>query len=299
MLVAVRLKGDITPDFESEFLRWTKMHFRDLLNVDKSWSDSATVRPISHESRFTSPHEGSKYSHTDFEKLAPYMYITHLNDISYVHSQSYAGLSRRYDLENTRALEAGEEPVGCKENRSVFEVCKAEFGVFEVCKAESRVFELVDGKSGMFTVYPPSFINEISAEASLILVDPLGGPSFQNLEQPGEKQSHLVGIYLPPSRDDAASVQEELVDNLSKALSLISSEILTSLYKYAGDAAQPPGTPVLPGLEEGSHFIAAMVISGEANNGSVRGEIEKSVEKVVGNEDEGWWGVWEGELFLQ
>lgn len=129
MLVHPRLK-DPSAEMASTFKKWARLHFRDLINVPHE------AGPIHRITRFVAPTEpSSKYSHGDNDKLGPYLITIHMDDISMVHGKGYLeDVTRRLDVENTRALGKDEEKVfepGVGEGRIVFEIVDAGFAIYE------------------------------------------------------------------------------------------------------------------------------------------------------------------------
>lgn len=126
MLVNPRLKTP-SPDSAATFLRWTKLHFRDLLNIPSHPTHGRLTRCL----RFVVPDDNNdtNYSHTNPETLPPYLYTCHIDDIGIVQSQAYYDVSRKLDLESTRDLGEGEEKVG--REGMVFDIVDAEFAIYE------------------------------------------------------------------------------------------------------------------------------------------------------------------------
>jgi hypothetical protein len=123
MIVHPRAKAPVPENLET-FRKWSRIHFRDLLQA----------RDITHATRFVAPPEDDKFSHTDNSKLGPLLYTWGLDDISVIQGNDYFAPPRQLDLENTRKLVDGEEPV--ERQGSVFDVVDAGFAVYEECKNE-------------------------------------------------------------------------------------------------------------------------------------------------------------------
>jgi hypothetical protein len=141
MIVHPRLldPSDVTSD---HFLKWTKLHFRDLLNTNyfPSTDPSSAAPRVTNQCRFAVPHVSpdltplSGYSHTDQSLKSPYFYTTIMDDISITQTDPYLGISRALDLEKTRPLLDGEVPVasGRDETAMVWNVVNAEFSVLKL-----------------------------------------------------------------------------------------------------------------------------------------------------------------------
>ncbi|KAF2729126.1 hypothetical protein EJ04DRAFT_502895 [Polyplosphaeria fusca] len=125
MLVHPRLHAP-SPKTALTFLRWTKVHFRDLVLLP------ASPGIFTHCLRNVAPVDDAKYSHTAGKGMSPYFYTIVLDDVHALHSQAYADVSRKLDLEHTRALVEGEEAVssGLGEEAMVWDVVDARFAVF-------------------------------------------------------------------------------------------------------------------------------------------------------------------------
>jgi len=131
-----------TPTETLHFLRWTKLHFRDLLNISHAAASALSPAPetakVIRECRFNAVTSSSEAGPNKAEegkekKPQPHLYTTHVTDLRIFQSSAYTDdVSRRLDLENTRTLEDGEEAVGegVKEGASVFDLVGADFGVF-------------------------------------------------------------------------------------------------------------------------------------------------------------------------
>jgi hypothetical protein len=117
---------DPSPSNAATFLRWTKLHYRDLLSLPAAAEDGGHVLRAM---RFTSLDGNDKYGHAAPTE-SKYFYLVLATSISAFLTPEYYAMSRRLDLENTRKLADGEEPVGCKEGM-VFDICNAKFSVYQ------------------------------------------------------------------------------------------------------------------------------------------------------------------------
>ena len=126
MLVHPRLHNP-SPANATTFLRWTKLHFRDLLNIP----EYATLGRVARTLRFTAPDNDNRYSHVDGEGLSKYTYTCVVDDIGILQTQAYYDVCRALNLEDTRKLGKEEEKVGYEEEgKMVFDVVDAKFAVF-------------------------------------------------------------------------------------------------------------------------------------------------------------------------
>lgn len=127
MIIGPRLR-DPTPSNTTTFLRWTKLHFRDLLNQPIDPTLGHQTKAL----RFAAPDEDPKYSHDESKGYSTYFYQCVLDDIRLVHASPYHEISRVLNLEKTRELDEGEEAVGYeKEDAMVFDLVDAKFAIFE------------------------------------------------------------------------------------------------------------------------------------------------------------------------
>ncbi|KAI4631633.1 uncharacterized protein J4E87_002339 [Alternaria ethzedia] len=116
LLVHPRLH-DPTPANATTFLRWTKLHFRDMLNIPDTGSGRVTQ-----DLRFVAPEGDDGYTHTHDKKkeegeggksaMPKYLYTCLMDDIAFLKTEPYMGVSRRLNLEKSRNLEEGEVGVG-------------------------------------------------------------------------------------------------------------------------------------------------------------------------------------------
>ncbi|KAF2869508.1 hypothetical protein BDV95DRAFT_102678 [Massariosphaeria phaeospora] len=155
MLVHPLLRSPDGLDTSDLFLRWTKMHYRDLLDIPWTREHGRFVRTCRFATPPTSPSEDANaspsYSHANHYSASPfstdsppkhpvYVYTSHVEDIGIVRAQPYYDVSRKLNVEETRALKEGEEGVGGKESgreglgegSMVFEICDAGFAIWEL-----------------------------------------------------------------------------------------------------------------------------------------------------------------------
>lgn len=117
MLVRTRI---ITPRSftRDQYHAWTRLHFKDLLDMSSSSSCTLTTR-------FTATEPVPLGDQWNW----PYFNTIHLPDIGILQGKEYSEVSRALDLENTRALVDGESPVG--KPGLIFNVVDAAFAVYE------------------------------------------------------------------------------------------------------------------------------------------------------------------------
>lgn len=128
-------------------------------------------------------------------------------------------------------------------------------------------------------------------------------PTFQKVPIPdllktlgdGDPKSHLIAVTLSNPNLPAHSVLglQSKVLEATKGLPAI-SKTYTSVYKYAGDEAQPPGHP--PVTYAPDSWLILVLVEGEGRKG-----IEAKVDEVLGDwkGGEARWGVWGGEIFME
>lgn len=124
------------------------------------------------------------------------------------------------------------------------------------------------------------------------------GKSFQNLALPdpskmydgGLSGSYLVQLLLP---EKGPEVQAAVVQKVSDQ----GREVFSSVYKYAGNEAQPPGHPGIDGVD-GGWLVMVLLVGEEGKVGEIEGKVNEVLKKE-GVDGKGSWGVWVGELFMQ
>jgi len=122
-IVCPRLNED-TPETRSLFRRWTKLHMRDTLSLPKDEYLGGASKML----RYTRSTNGGGEE---------YFYTIVLDDVRLPGTEKFQNVSQRLDLENTRELSEGEEPV-LREGEErigtepmVFSIVKPVVGVFE------------------------------------------------------------------------------------------------------------------------------------------------------------------------
>ena len=117
MLVRTRITTPRTFT-RDQYHAWTRLHFKDLLDMSSSSSCTLTTRFIA-----TEPVPlGDQWNW-------PYFNTIHLPDVGILQGKEYSEVPRALDLENTRALVNGEMPVG--KPGLIFNVVDAAFAVYE------------------------------------------------------------------------------------------------------------------------------------------------------------------------
>jgi hypothetical protein len=142
LLVHPRLH-DPTPTNATTFLRWTRLHFRDLLDMPDTGSGHVT-----RDLRFVAPDSDDAYTHKKEEDGAgeevmrpKYMYTCLVDNLAVLKGEAYNGVSRRLNLEKTRGLKNGEVGVEAQEEegeeKMVFDIVDAKFAVYEEVESGS------------------------------------------------------------------------------------------------------------------------------------------------------------------
>ncbi|KAF2193801.1 hypothetical protein K469DRAFT_691314 [Zopfia rhizophila CBS 207.26] len=117
MLVRTRITTPRTFT-RDQYYTWTRLHFKDLLDMSSSSSCILTTR-------FTATEPVPLGDQWNW----PYFNTIHLPDLGILQGKEYLEVSRALDIENTRALVDGESPVG--KPGLIFDVVDAAFAVYE------------------------------------------------------------------------------------------------------------------------------------------------------------------------
>ena len=280
LLVQPRLR-DVTPSNASTFFRWTKLHFRDLLNVPDTGSGQVT-----HALRFCAPESDDQYTHNEKEGSLPkYMYTCVVSDIGHLKADGYNGVSRKLNLEKTRDLEKGEEGVGFREDG----------------EGGAMVFDIVDAK---FAVYEE-------------MGSPAMEPSFQMLPthlttKSGKgPKSVMVAVHvdLPQATttidvDTVPKALQSSLFTLVKAAVPPTLEPYSSLYRWSGEDAQPEHHPLISKDGRGEWMVLLLLVDEEGKTlirehavMLVQGWVNEERGKLDGGKIE--FGVWEGEVLMK
>ncbi|KAH8725283.1 hypothetical protein GQ44DRAFT_826746 [Phaeosphaeriaceae sp. PMI808] len=258
MIVHPRLHDD-TPENAATFLRWSKLHFRDIVSVPQD----ADVGRMPLASMYIAPDGNALYGH-EASKISKFFNVIYATSIPVFKSPQYYAMSRRLDLENTRALGEGEEVVCCEEGKMVWDVVDARFVIYEL------------EKSANFD----------------------GVKSLQTREtMPGSKS--LVGVAFTSDNtgDAVLKVQQSLLGFLSNQ-SPEGIRMFSDLYRNAGASAQPDMHPVIDKAEVGGGEWLVLVLLVDENDKHGVEDVEKAVEawaekeKGVGVQ----YGVWGGAI---
>lgn len=264
------------------FRRWTALHFRDLLNCPPS---KPGAEGITRALRYTN----------DSGDL---LYTIHADDIGVWNTQPYYEISRRLDLENTRALGPHEVKVlekGCgfEKEAMVWDIVDARFGIFEEYRGRG-----VEGNEGRS-------YQHVSLEA-------LGKGEDERVS--GEAGCALITLTYTAAMD-GGSEEEELPSQM-KALWDVVFEILYDLYGIEGfmcsgfyrerGDGQPDLHPRIGEGEDGSgEWVGCVFVEGcvdQAARERFREGVEGGIERLKEEEGEKGWdvkvGVWRGDLFV-
>jgi hypothetical protein len=252
-----------SPSNASTFLRWTKLHFRDLLNIPADTSSGAKVTSCM---RLTAPDTAINYSHEEKQGVRPaYTYTCFVNDISVLKSKPYYDVSRKLNLELTRPLGKGEEAVGFPDKDAmVFDIVDAKFAVYE-CEThdpgvEDRSFQ--DIPATMF-----SSAGE-SPKAAPVLV----------------AQVHFMVINVEPEHEvgRAISARVSLFRHLEG--SFPKYKVYASLYRWAGKEAQPRDHPLID-VEKSARWMIMVCLESDGKMGLPQMLLDSVIEQWVNKDD--------------
>lgn len=261
------------------FRRWTALHFRDLLNCPPS---EPGAEGITRALRYTN-------------ESGDLLYTIHADDIGIWKTQPYYEISRRLDLENTRALGAAEDAVlreGCGfgEGAMVWDLVDARFGIFE--EYTGKGVERVEGE-----IY-----QHVSKEA-------LGRPEEERVGgAPGCALLTLTYTAATDGGEELPRVMKVLWEKVFEVLWElygVAGFMYSGVYRERGDA-QPDLHPLVGEGEDGRGewvgcFFVKGVVEEEAREKfrkGAEGEIKRLREEEGGK---GWdvkVGVWRGDLFV-
>lgn len=168
-------------------------------------------------------------------------------------SQGYKDNCKRLDLENTRELLPGEEPVGCKAEMMVFDVCNAQFSIYE-----------------------------------LVGEDMAKGYHSHPKRQKGQRKV-LVAVNVNGDGDEAREVLSGIAKDVESATK---GEVYASLYKHAGEEAQPYMHPPIEKADVGGgKWLGLVAIVGEEGLGVE--EVQIVLKEREGKRGASKIGVWE------
>ncbi|CAG5172887.1 uncharacterized protein ALTATR162_LOCUS7540 [Alternaria atra] len=281
LLVNPRLR-DPNPDNADTFLRWTKLHARDLLNVPDSGSGHVT-----HGLRFCAPDSDDRYSHAEEDETMPkYLYTFPVSDITFLKGEAYNGVSRKLNLEKTRELESGEEAVGFpeqgKDEAMVFDIVDAKFAVYE--EVESAWL----GSEDSFQKLPTHLTSRGGTGPKSVLV-------VVHVDLP---QAHTTtGVEIVPE-----ALRSSLL-NLVKAAVPPALKPYSSLYRWSGVEAQPDHHPLISKDGRGNWMVLLLLVDEEGKTlirehaaMLVQGWVQEERGKLGGGKID--FGVWDGEVLM-
>ncbi|KAL1795084.1 hypothetical protein ACET3X_006900 [Alternaria dauci] len=282
LLVHPRLH-DPTPSNAGTFFRWTKLHFRDLLDVPDSGSGQAT-----YALRFCAPDSDDKYTHNEKEGPLPkYMYTCVVSDIGYLKTDAYNEVSRKLNLEKTRDLEKGEEGVGFQDD----------------AEGEAMVFNIADAKFAVYEeIGSPATTTETSFQALPTHLTTRGGVA---------PKSVLVAVHVDLPQGTTAMDVDAVPKALQSSLfNLIKTAVppalkpYSSLYRWSGEDAQPDYHPLISKDGRGEWMVLVLLVDEEGKTlirehavMLVQGWVNEERGKLDGGKIE--YGVWEGEVFMR
>jgi len=261
-----------------------------MLNIPDTGSGHVTQ-----DLRFVAPEGDDGYTHTHDKKeqgedgkraMPKYLYTCLMDDIAFLKTEAYMGVSRRLNLEKSRKLEEGEMGVGFLEEeegeeKMVFDIVDAQFAVYEEVGGLGR-----EGEKP-FQRLPKHLTSRMGAAPKSVLVTvyidvPLG-----------------VGM-------DRDTVPQALHDSLLSRFKAVVPPALKpylSLYRWAGVEAQPEAHPLI-GKDGRGEWMVLLLLVDEEGETLVRGHavmlVEGWVEQERGKAGVGGieFGVWEGEVFM-
>ncbi|KAJ4992157.1 hypothetical protein SVAN01_02478 [Stagonosporopsis vannaccii] len=279
-IVRPKLHED-TPENRALFRRWTKLHMRDTLSLPHDEDLGGASRML-------------RYTRSTTSRGEEYFYTIVLDDVRLPGTEIFQSVPQRLDLENTRELGEGEEPVlregderaGTKP--MVFSIVKPVVGIFE----EVYNAELDRVKNELWTSY-----QTLPGEIAMLENAPrcrLVTLTF----------NALLSTNL--SARTVGKIHSSLVSYLATATQTM---LYTTLYTHSVEAQ--PGK--LPEIAEGEHgrgnWVACVLVGEDADsklsrNGleGVEGQVEEWFKRIrLGGAMEGVdvkTGVWKGDLFM-
>jgi len=249
---------------------------------------------VTQDLRFVAPEGDDGYGHDKKEAgeggkgaMPKYFYTCLMDDIAFLKTEAYMGVSRRLNLEKSRNLEEGEVGVGFLEEEEEGE--------------EKMVFDIVDAR---FAVYEE--VGGLGREGEM---------PFQRLPKHlasrmgAAPKSVLVAVYIDVPLGVGAerdTVPRGLHDSLFARFKAVVPPALkpySSLYKWAGVEAQPDSHPLI-GKDRRGEWMVLLLLVDEEGETLVRGHavmlVEGWVEQERGKVRDGRieFGVWEGEVFM-
>lgn len=293
LLVHPRLlhgSGDSSP----YFWRWTKLHFRDMINMSAGQHSNGKVTSCL---RFARSDEGNGYGHNPEGDTKPmFVYACLVDNLDVLKSKAYDDVSRALNLETTRKLGEDECPVGYSEG-------------LEQEGKEPMVFDIVDAKFAVYEEIPTG-----------------GGPTFQNLPpdllsplgtMPATLSTYLIAVNvgLPASAgDDMKKISEMLLGRLRKLLPAY-IKTYSSLYCWKGKEAQPKDHP-FTNAEKNAGWMFMICVSGAIGPisnviewlpkdvfdravSSLGYGVDVQVGEMVGQDVPRGYGIWEGNIFMR
>ncbi|EMD66908.1 hypothetical protein GGP41_005454 [Bipolaris sorokiniana] len=293
LLVHPRLLHE-SGDFSPYFWRWTKLHFRDMLNMS---SDKDSDGKVTSCLRFARSDEGNGYGHNPEVDTKPmFVYACLVDNLDILKSKAYDDVSRVLNLETTRELGEDEYPVGYS-------------GRLEQEGKEATVFDIVSAKFAVYEDIPTG-----------------GGATFQNLPpdllspsgtMPDTLSTYLIAVNvgLPVTAgDDMRKISDMLLGRLRKLLPNF-IKTYSSLYRWKGREAQPKDHPFTD-AEKNAGWMFMICVSGPIGPfsditewipkdvfdravGSLGYGVDVQVGEMVGKDVPRSYGIWEGNIFMR
>ncbi|KAJ5026358.1 hypothetical protein J3E71DRAFT_399217 [Bipolaris maydis] len=279
LLVHPRLihKGGL---YSSEFCRWTKLHFRDMLKMS---SDKHSDGKVTSCLRFIRSNEGQGYGHDPEGDTKP----------MFVYSKAYDDLSRVLNLENTRELNQDEYPVNYSGNlgneATVFDIVSARFAVYE---------DISLGREESFQDLPRDLLSPSGAKHETL-------------------STYLIAVNVgldKDAREEMVRISWMLWGTLRKFLPAF-IKTYPSLYRWKGKEAQPKDHP-LTDAEKNAGWMLMICVSGvtdpisDTAEGFPKAKLEQAVKwlgvtvdcklgEMLGYDVPRSYGMWEGDVLMR
>lgn len=238
------------------------MHFNDLLHCASPSGTKGITRAL-------------RYTNTDDQLL----YTIHADDLAIWQTQPYYAVSRRLDLESTRAVAEGERAV-----------LQGEHGFGD----EPMVWDVVDAKFGILEESAESGEKRAYHNIPDVLLERRGG-------EPGAPTCELVTLTYTPSSSsvgDAGGAEEqkvppeELIALRDEALGFLGgkAKVYSSVYRHRPDAQPDMHPPVAEGADGNGAWVVCILVEGEIDE-DVRVQLQTGLSGVK-------IGFWKGEVFM-
>ncbi|KZM18538.1 uncharacterized protein EKO05_0002342 [Ascochyta rabiei] len=276
-IVMPKLQKD-TQENRALFRRWTKLHTRDILSLPKD-KDLGGVSMV------------LRYTRTDEDGGEEYFLTNHLDDVRLLGSTPFQKLPHRLDLENTRALEEGEEAVLGPGDPRV--------------GTDPTVLSIAAPVAGVFEEHTDIHATKVEHESyQCIPADVV----MQSQAQDCELVTLTISSTTPIST--SAQIVQKLQASLVSFLATISHRsIYSTLYRHA-PYAKPEAIPKLADGQHGNgDWVVCAFVGGDADKELLEAGLEglegqvgewKKRVRIEGSLEglEVKIGVWRGDIFM-